>query len=102
LEDPPPLRSGESPSSRSFQLQGFLRRCEFQPQKNKGAGSFCTKRAISEALLQKYDEAAGGRRFHALLATASINATIEYHAQFAAIRTGNQAADPEFQTLNIA
>ncbi|TAL09862.1 MAG: HsdR family type I site-specific deoxyribonuclease [Porticoccaceae bacterium] len=55
-----------------------------------------------EAILQKHDAATGQRRFNALLATASINDAIEYHALFKTMQAEKQAADPDFQPLNIA
>ena len=55
-----------------------------------------------EAILSKHDAATGQRRFNALLATASINDAIEYHRLFAEMQAEKQAADPEFEPLNIA
>jgi type I restriction enzyme R subunit len=60
------------------------------------------KRAVIEAILSKHDAATGGRRFNALLATASINDAIEYHALFKSMQAERQAADPDFKPLNIA
>ena len=40
--------------------------------------------------------------FNALLATASINDAIEYHALFKTVQAAKQAADADFQPLNIA
>ncbi len=71
----------------------------------KGApkpGESLAKRAIVDAILTKHDAATGGRRFNALLATASINDAIEYHALFKTLQAEKQAADPDFQPLNIA
>jgi type I restriction enzyme, R subunit len=65
-------------------------------------GEALAKRAIIEAILAKHDAATGGRRFNALLATASINDAIEYQALFKTMQAEKQAADPEFQPLNIA
>ncbi|MFZ3287948.1 MAG: type I restriction endonuclease subunit R [Telluria sp.] len=76
----------------------------FKPE-GKGApkpGESLAKRAIVDAILTKHDTATGGRRFNALLATASINDAIEYHALFKAHQAEKQAADPDFQPLNIA
>ena len=44
----------------------------------------------------------GGRRFNALLATASINDAIEYYEVFKKLQAERQAADPEFVPLKIA
>jgi len=65
-------------------------------------GEPIAKKAVIEAILAKHDAATGGRRFNALLATASINDAIEYHALFAAMQKDKAEADPEFQPLNIA
>lgn len=65
-------------------------------------GEPLAKKAIVEAILAKHDAATGGRRFNALLATASINDAIEYHALFKSIQAAKQAADPAFQLLNVA
>ncbi|MYN11291.1 HsdR family type I site-specific deoxyribonuclease [Massilia sp. FT127W] len=76
----------------------------FKPE-GKGApkpGESLAKRAIVDAILAKHNTATGGRRFNALLATASINDAIEYHALFKTLQDEKQAADPDFQPLNIA
>ncbi|WP_215843004.1 type I restriction endonuclease subunit R [Acidithiobacillus montserratensis] len=65
-------------------------------------GEPLAKRAVIEAILAKHDTATGGRRFNALLATASINDAIEYHALFKTVQAEKQAADPDFKPLNIA
>ena len=65
-------------------------------------GEALAKRAIVEAILSKHDAATAGRKFNAVLATASINDAIEYHALFKTVQTEKQAADPDFQPLNIA
>jgi type I restriction enzyme, R subunit len=83
----------------------------FKPQgpkdpKDKSArpkpGEAIAKKAVIEAILDKHDVATGGRRFNAILATASINDAIEYHALFKAMQAEKQAADPDFKPLNIA
>ncbi|WP_374474481.1 type I restriction endonuclease subunit R [Zoogloea sp.] len=60
------------------------------------------KAAIVGEVLAKHDAATGGRRFNAILATASINDAIEYHALFKTMQADKQAADPDFKPLNIA
>jgi type I restriction enzyme, R subunit len=60
------------------------------------------KAAIVNEILAKHDAATGGRRFNAILATASINDAIEYHALFKAMQADKHAADPDFKPLNIA
>jgi type I restriction enzyme, R subunit len=66
------------------------------------AGPSLAKKAIVEAILDKHAAATGGRRFNALLATASINDAIEYHGLFTSIQKDKQTADTDFQPLNIA
>lgn len=65
-------------------------------------GEAIAKRAVVEAILSKHDAATAGRRFNAILATASINDAIEYHSLFKEMQAEKQAADPDFQPLNIA
>ena len=60
------------------------------------------KAAIVGEILSKHDAATGGRRFNAILATASINDAIEYHALFKTMQGDKLAADPDFKPLNIA
>jgi type I restriction enzyme R subunit len=76
----------------------------FKPEGKKPPkpGEAIAKKAVIEAILSKHDTATGGRRFNAILATASINDAIEYHALFKAMQAEKQAADPEFKPLNIA
>ncbi|UVK54929.1 type I restriction endonuclease subunit R [Mesorhizobium sp. AR02] len=65
-------------------------------------GEPLTKRAVIDAILNKHDAATGQRRFNALLAAASINDAIEYHALFKTMQAARKAANPDFQPLNIA
>lgn len=65
-------------------------------------GEGIAKRAVIEAILAKHDAATAGRRFNAILATASINDAIEYHGLFTTMQAEKQAAESEFQPLNIA
>ncbi|VVD82499.1 type I restriction endonuclease subunit R [Pandoraea commovens] len=65
-------------------------------------GEAIAKKAVIEAILSKHDAATGGRRFNAILATASINDAIEYHALLKTIQADKQAADPDFKPLNVA
>jgi len=85
-----PSSGGESP--RPFPSTGGV------PQR----GRVVAKRAIVEAILSKHDAATAGRKFNAVLATASINDAIEYHALFKTVQAERLASDPEFQSLNIA
>jgi type I restriction enzyme R subunit len=66
------------------------------------SGESLAKRAIVDAILSKHDTATSARRFNALLATASINDAIEYHALFKTLQAEKQAADSDFHPLNIA
>ncbi|WP_114972914.1 type I restriction endonuclease subunit R [Rhodoferax ferrireducens] len=65
-------------------------------------GEALTKKAVIEAILAKHGTATAGRRFNAILATASINDAIEYHKLFAKLQQAKQAADATFVPLNIA
>ena len=81
----------------------------FKPEGPKNAkaspakpGEALAKKAVVEAILTKHDTATAGRRFNAILATASINDAIEYHRLFGHLQQARQASDPDFQPLNIA
>jgi len=65
-------------------------------------GEALAKKAIIEAILSKHDAATAGRKFNAILATASILDAIEYYRQFKAIQSEKQATDPDFMPLSIA
>ncbi|TBA03101.1 type I restriction endonuclease subunit R [Rhizobium ruizarguesonis] len=75
----------------------------FKPEGKKlpKPGEPLAKKAVIEAILAKHDAATGGRRFNALLATASINDAIEYHRLFAELQAEKQKAASDFQPLNI-
>jgi type I restriction enzyme, R subunit len=66
------------------------------------SGEALAKKAVIDAVLAKHDTATAGRRFNAILATASIPDAIEYHALFKAAQAAKQEADPSFVPLNIA
>ncbi|NTV47464.1 MAG: type I restriction endonuclease subunit R, partial [Chlorobiales bacterium] len=76
----------------------------YKPEgKNKPKqGEPLAKKAIVEAILEKHEAATAGRKFNAILATASINDAIDYHKLFKSIQAEKQAKDGEFQPLNIA
>jgi type I restriction enzyme R subunit len=57
-------------------------------------GEPLAKRAIVEAILAKHDAATNRRKFNAVLATASINDAIEYHALFKTVQAEKQAPTP--------
>ncbi len=65
-------------------------------------GQTLTKQAVVEAILSKHDTATGGRRFNAILATASINNAIEYFELFKTVQNEMVQANSEFAPLNIA
>ncbi len=65
-------------------------------------GEALTKRAIVEAILEKHDTATYGRKFNAILATASINDAIAYYELFKSIQAEKQVKESNFQPLNIA
>ncbi len=65
-------------------------------------GETLAKKAVVEAILAKHDTATGGRRFNAILATASINDAIEYFAMFDGVQNGRKLANPDYAPLNIA
>jgi len=92
-----PSRGGESPRPNSPPLEGW----QAKPDR-----VVPTKRAIVEAILAKHDAATNGRKFNAVLATASINDAIEYHALFKSVQVEKQAqiqsGGGDFQPLNIA
>lgn len=65
-------------------------------------GEKLTKQAIVDAILSKHDAATAGRKFNALLATASINDAIEYHDLFKRRQAEKQASESVFIPLNVA
>ncbi|MCT0202148.1 type I restriction endonuclease subunit R [Synechococcus sp. CS-603] len=65
-------------------------------------GEALSKRAVIEAILAKHDAATAGRRFNAILATASINDAIEYHGLFQTMQAEKERSDLGFKPLNIA
>jgi type I restriction enzyme R subunit len=71
-------------------------------KKSPKPGEPLAKRAIVEAILDKHDAATNGRKFNAVLATASINDAIEYHALFKTLQAEKLAENSGFQALNIA
>ncbi|MDJ6543345.1 type I restriction endonuclease subunit R [Salmonella enterica] len=65
-------------------------------------GETLAQEAVVRAILDKHDAATAGRKFNAILATASINLAIEYHRLFQEIQALRVAEDPSFTPLNIA
>ena len=76
----------------------------FKPEGKKPpkSGEPLAKKAVIEAILSKHDAATGGRRFNAILATASINDAIEYFGLFDEMQQQKAETDPDFKPLNIA
>lgn len=76
----------------------------FKPEgKNKPKpGEAIAKKAIIEEILKKHDAATNGRKFNAVLATASINDAIAYHELFKEIQADKLSKEADFQPLNIA
>ncbi|MFO1471766.1 MAG: hypothetical protein U1F27_12105 [Turneriella sp.] len=58
--------------------------------------------AIAETILEKHDATTSGRKFNAILATASINDAIEYHRLFKDLQFYYQKERPDYKPLNIA
>lgn len=65
-------------------------------------GQTLAHRAVVEAILAKHDDATGGRRFNAILATASINDAIKYVDSFKKVQAEKQVADAGFTPLKVA
>ncbi len=65
-------------------------------------GETLAKKAIVQAILEKHDAATAGRKFNAILATASINDAIEYYKLFKTIQAEKHAVNLDFRPLNIA
>jgi len=76
----------------------------FHPKDNESLrpGTSLAKQAVVEAILDRHEAATAGRRFNALLATASINDAIEYYEVFKDLQTARQADGADFVELNIA
>lgn len=60
------------------------------------------RKAVVEAILDKHNAATDNRRFNAILATASINDAISYHALFDEVQKERRAANESFAPLNVA
>ncbi|MDR2209479.1 MAG: type I restriction endonuclease subunit R [Azoarcus sp.] len=65
-------------------------------------GEGLKKEKVIERILDKHDAATNGRKFNAILATASINDAIKYFETFKDIQGKKQTEDDTFQPLNIA
>jgi len=60
-----------------------------------------TQKAVVEGILDKHDLATSGRKFNALLATASINHAIEYYRLFKEAQQERQMASADYRPLTI-
>ncbi len=65
-------------------------------------GTDAARRAVVDAILAKHDQATAQRKFNAMLATASIDEAIAYHALFQARQAERREQDPAFRPLHIA
>ena len=68
----------------------------------RGPDQSLAKEAVAQAIIDKHDAATGGRRFNALLATASINDAIEYYDVFNRLQAERREGNPDFVPLKIA
>lgn len=74
----------------------------YKPDTHVSSGSPITQKAIVEAILEKHEGATSGRKFNAILASASINDAIEYHKLFKALQAEKVAQNSEYAPLNVA
>ncbi|MFN4315481.1 MAG: type I restriction endonuclease subunit R [Chitinophagaceae bacterium] len=65
-------------------------------------GEAIAQQAVVEEILKKHDAATNGRRFNAILATASINDAIAYYNLFKDIQVRRAATEEDYRPLNIA
>ena len=65
-------------------------------------GELPSKKAITEAIIEKHDTVTGHRKFNAIFATGSINDAIEYYELFKATQAQCLSENTEFKQLNIA
>jgi type I restriction enzyme R subunit len=66
------------------------------------AGDTVAMRAVIDSILEKHDAATAGRKFNALLATASIDDAIEYFEGFKKVQAERRGTHPLFVPLNVA
>jgi type I restriction enzyme R subunit len=60
------------------------------------------KQAVVKAILEKHEAATNGRKFNALMATASIDDAIEYYELFKEVQNARRQENEDFLPLNIA
>jgi len=76
----------------------------FKPEGRKPPkpGEGLSKSKVIEVILTKHDAATNGRKFNAVMATASINDAIEYFGTLQSIQDKKRAEDESYQPLNVA
>ncbi|MFZ1344380.1 type I restriction endonuclease subunit R [Thiothrix eikelboomii] len=82
----------------SFHIDYFGKEGDKQPKQGKNP----PPEAVIKAILDKHDLATAERRFNAILATASINDAIQYHALFKTLQAKQLEEDASFTPLHIA
>ncbi|MGN6830722.1 type I restriction endonuclease subunit R [Paucibacter sp. M5-1] len=65
-------------------------------------GEGLAKAKVIETILAKHDSATNGRKFNAVMATASINDAIEYFDAFKTLQAQKQEEDDSYLPLNVA
>jgi len=65
-------------------------------------GDTLAKQAVVEAILEKHEAATNGRKFNALMATASIDDAIGYYELFKEVQNARLQENEDFLPLNIA
>ena len=80
-----------------FHIDYYKREGKPEGKNRPKPGETLAKKAIVEAILQKHHTATYGRKFNALLATASINDAIAYHELFKTIQANRQTEDGNVQ-----
>ena len=69
----------------------------YKAESNNKSATSLTQESVVKAILAKHDKATAGRKFNALLATASINHAIEYHRLFKELQEELQEEQQEKQ-----
>ncbi len=80
-----------------FHIDYYKAEGKYKPR----SGNALTQKAIVEGILNKHDMATAGRKFNALLATASINHAIEYYRLFKESQQERQKANEDYIPLNV-
>ncbi|TCJ18140.1 type I restriction endonuclease subunit R [Flaviaesturariibacter flavus] len=74
----------------------------FKPEVEVTTGSWTHRAGVANHILNKHDDATHGRRFNAILATASINEAIEYYDLFQKLQQKRLDENESYQPLHIA